>query len=69
MVASKENGQAVNSNKTKYMVLFRDHNAGRSHNITIDTFSFERVEEGKYLRITLKNQNSILEEIKSRLKS
>ena len=30
--------------------------------------SFERVEEFKYLRITLTNQNSIQEEFKSRLK-
>jgi len=49
MVASKENGLAVNSNKTKYVVMFRDQNAGRSRNITIDTCSFERVEDGKYL--------------------
>ena len=30
--------------------------------------SFERVEEFKYLRITLTNQDSIQDEIKSRLK-
>ena len=34
-----------------------------------DTRSFERVEEFKYLATTLKNQNSIQKEIKSRLKS
>ena len=49
MVAGKEIGLAVNSNKTKYVVMFRDQNAGRSRNITIDTCSFQRVEEGKYL--------------------
>jgi len=37
MVARKETGLAVNSNKTKYVVMFRDQNAGPSHNITIDT--------------------------------
>jgi len=37
------------------MVMFRDHNAGRSGNITTDTFSFERVEEGNYLGTTLTN--------------
>jgi len=35
----------------------------------IDNRSFERVEEFKYLATTLTNQNSIQEEIKSRLKS
>jgi len=34
-----------------------------------DNSSFERVEEFKYLETTLTNQNSIQEEIKSRLKS
>ena len=34
----------------------------------IDNSSFERVEEFKYLRITLTYQDSIQEEIKSRLK-
>ena len=34
----------------------------------IDNSSFERVEEFKYLRITLRNQDSIQKEIKSRLK-
>jgi hypothetical protein len=35
----------------------------------IDNSSIERVEEFKYLGTTLTNQNSYLEEIKSRLKS
>ena len=35
----------------------------------IDNSTFERVEEFKYLGTTLTNQNSIAEEIKSRLKS
>jgi hypothetical protein len=33
-----------------------------------DNSSFQRVDKFKYLRITLTNQNSIQEEIKSRLK-
>ena len=35
----------------------------------IDNSTFERVEECKYLGTNLTNQNSIAEEIKSRLKS
>ena len=49
--------------------MSRDRNVGRSHNIKIENSSFERVEEFKYLVITITNQNSIQEEIKSRLKS
>jgi len=37
--------------------------------VKIDNSTFERVEEFKYLGTTLTNQNSILGEIKSRLKS
>ena len=68
VVASKEIGLEVNADKTKYMVMSRDQNAGRIHNLKIDNSSFERVEEFKYLGTTLTNQNSIQEEIKSRLK-
>jgi len=51
------------------MVIFRDQNARRSHIIKVDSSSSERVEEFKYLGTTSTNQNSIQEEIKSRLKS
>jgi len=66
---SKENGLEVNADKTKYMVMSRDQNAGRSHNIKIDNNSFESVEQLKYLGTTLTNQNSVQEEIKNRFKS
>jgi len=49
--------------------MSRDQNAGRSHNIKNDKSSFERVEQFKYLGTNLKDQNSIQEEIKCRLKS
>jgi hypothetical protein len=51
------------------MVMSRDQNAGQNHNIKTDNKSFERVEQFKYLGTTVKYQNSIQEEIKSRLKS
>ena len=51
------------------MIMSRDQNARRSHNIQSDNSSFERAEEFKYLGTILTNQNSIQEETKSRLKS
>jgi len=68
VVTSKENGLEVNADKTKYMVVSRDQNAGRCQNIRTDNNSSESVEEFKYLGTSLTNQNSIQEEIKSRLK-
>jgi hypothetical protein len=50
------------------MVMSWDRNAGRGHSVKIDNSSIERVEEFKYLGKTLTDQNSIQEEIKSRLK-
>ena len=49
--------------------MSRDQNAGRSHSVRTDNSTFERVEEFKNLGTTLTNQNSIAEEIKSRLRS
>jgi len=69
LVASKENGLEANADKTKYMVMPRDQNAGRLHSIKIYNISFEGVEEFKYLGIPITNQKYIQEEIKSRLKS
>jgi hypothetical protein len=69
VAAAKEIGLEVNADKTKYMVMSRDQNAGQNHNIRIDNNSFERVIQFKYLGTTLTNQNSIQEEVKSRLKS
>jgi hypothetical protein len=53
---------------TKYMVVSQDRNAGWGHSVKIDNSSIERVEEFKYLVVTLTDQNSIQEEIKSGLK-
>jgi UDP-galactopyranose mutase len=50
------------------MVRSRDQNAGRTHNMKTDNSSFERIDEFKCLGTTLTNQNSIQEEIKSKLK-
>jgi hypothetical protein len=45
VVATKEIGLEVNADKTKYIVMARDQNAGRSHSMKIDNSSIERVEE------------------------
>jgi hypothetical protein len=63
VVASKVNGLEVNADKTKYMIMSRDQNAGRSHSIKTDNSPFERVEEFKYLGTNLTNRNSVQEEM------
>jgi hypothetical protein len=60
-VAGKEIGLEVNADKTKYLVMSRDQNGGRSHGMKIDNSSFEGVEEFKYVGTTLTIQNSIQE--------
>jgi flagellar biogenesis protein FliO len=68
ILASKGIGLEVNADKTLYMVMSRDQNAGRSLNIKTDNSSFERAEESKYLGTTCTYRNSMEDEIKSRLK-
>jgi len=68
VATTKETGLEVNADKTKYIVMFRGQNAGRSHNIKTDNSSLT-VEEFKYSGTTLTNKNSLQEEIKSRMKS
>ena len=51
------------------MVMSRDQNAGLIHSVRTDNSAFERVEGFKYLGTALTIQNSIPEEIKSRLRS
>jgi len=41
VVASKETRLEVNADKTMYMVMSQDQNAGRSQNIKTDNSSFE----------------------------
>ena len=69
VAATREIGLEVSADKTKYMVMSRGQNAGQNHSVRIDNSTFERVEEFKYLGTTLTIQNSIREEIKSRLRS
>jgi quinolinate synthase len=69
VVINKDIGLEVNVEKTKYMVMSPDQHAGQNHNIKIGNKYFERVEQFRYLGITVTNQISIHESIKSRLKS
>ena len=59
VVATKEIGLKANADKTKYMIMSRDQNAGQSYSMKIDNSSTERVEEFKYLGTMLTNKNSI----------
>jgi hypothetical protein len=56
LLASKEIGLEVNAEKTKYMVMSRDQNAGQNGNVKLVNKFFETVEYFKYLgnRITKK---------------
>jgi hypothetical protein len=69
VVARRDIRLEINTDKTKYMLMSRDQNAGRSHNIKVDNKSFVMVETFRYLGTTITYQNSIQEEIKSRLES
>jgi hypothetical protein len=65
--ASKEISLEVNSEKTKYMFMSRHQTAGQSNYIRVANKSFEKVTKFKYLGATLRAQNCIHEEIRSRL--
>ena len=52
VAATREIGLEVSADRTKYMVRFRDQNAGRIQSVSIDNSTFEMVEEFKYLGTT-----------------
>jgi len=49
VAATREIGLEVSVDKTKYMVMSRDQNAGQNHFVRIDNGTFKRVEEFEYL--------------------
>ena len=65
--ASKVIGLEVNSENTKYMITFRHQNIVQNQNIVFENVSFEKVEEFKYVGVTVTNTNDIREEIKIRI--
>jgi hypothetical protein len=64
---SKEVPLEVNVEKTKYMLVSSDQNAGQNRDIKVGNRSFENVSQFRYLGTTVTNQNLIQEGIKRRL--
>ena len=52
VLANQETGLDVNADKTEYMIISQDQNAGGGHSIKTDNSSFEMAAEFKYLRTT-----------------
>jgi len=65
VAATREIGLEVSADKTKYMVMSRDQNAGIIHSVRIDNSNFERMEEFKYMGTILTNQNSIAKKLRA----
>jgi hypothetical protein len=66
--ASRDVGLGINAEKIKHMVMSRHPNSGHNQNM-IANESFESVAKFTCLGTTLTNQNSIHDEIKSKLNS
>jgi len=64
-IASHNMGLLVNETKTKYMVMSRQVN--QKNNIKINGYSFEQVEEFKYLGVNINEKNNMHNEIKLRM--
>ena len=56
LVATKETGLEVNADKTKYMVMSRDRNAGRGHSVKIDN---SHIDKGGRVQIFGKEVNRL----------
>jgi hypothetical protein len=65
--ASKEVGLEVNTEKTKYIFLSRQQNAGQNPDIKLGNRCFENVQHFRYVGTAITNQYLIQEKIKGRL--
>ena len=68
VAATREIGLEISADKIEYIVMSWDQNAGRNYSVRTDNSTFDREEVFKYLGTNLTHQNSIPEEIKSRLR-
>jgi hypothetical protein len=66
---SKKLGLEVNVEKSKYMLVIRDQNAGQNRDINTGSSSFECGSQFRFLGTTVTKQNLIQGEIKRRLNS
>ena len=69
VVPSKEIGLEVNADAAKNTVISRNQNVGQSHRTNLIIFPVDMWKSSNIWKQTVTNQNSIEEEIKSRLKS
>jgi hypothetical protein len=65
--ASKEFGLEGTTEKTEYLLLYHQQNAGKNRDIKMANTSFENVAQLRYFRTTITNQNLIHEDFKRRL--
>jgi hypothetical protein len=54
LFTSKKNGLEVNAEKTEYMVMSPEENAGRNHNVKVGNKSFKSMEQFKYSETLLR---------------
>jgi hypothetical protein len=54
LFTSKKNGLQVNAEKTEYMIMSPEENAGQNHNIKVANKSFKSVEQFKYSETLLR---------------
>jgi hypothetical protein len=66
--AGKEVNLEANVEKTIYILVSRDQNAGQNRDIKIGNRTLENVSQFQYLGMTVTNQSLIQEEIKRRLR-